>query len=69
MFVYPLPITIYSTLRAQNQKLCKSKKGGIRLSKTQIIETVIKIASMLITVVLTVIKAIGLFGESAEAAA
>ena len=39
------------------------------MSKTKIIETVIKAVSMLISVVLTVIKTIGLFDGSAEAEA
>ena len=39
------------------------------MSKTKIIETVIKVASMLITAVLAIIKAIGLLGKPAEATA
>ena len=59
---------IFYTQSTQSKAL-NIKKGGIRLSKTQIAEAVIKIASMLLTVVLAVIKAIGLLGKSAGATA
>ena len=67
--VYPLPITIYSTLRAHNKELCKFKKGGIRMKKQRIIAIVLKVVTVVIAAVFEILRAIGLFGKSARAAA
>ena len=44
-------------------------KGGMLLSRSKVIEIVLKSISMLITAALAVIKAVGLFGKLAEATA
>lgn len=62
------PYILYLAFKTKTSHSQETPKGGMLLkNKSKIIETVLKAVSTLITAVLAVIKAIGLFGSLADA--